>query len=129
MTAMPRRKASSGERSVDGRAVEDDLPGVRPIEAAQKLDAGALAGAVLAEQRQHLAGAQLERNVPEATVPPKALVAFSSPSTGPRRTSGFSATEEARLSIDVDMRDFAQAIEPRSGRSASSPDAALAIVN
>ena len=46
-------------RSSTRRAVEQHLAGIRPINAGQKLDAGALAGAVLAQQREHLAGAQL----------------------------------------------------------------------
>ena len=38
-------------------------PASGPVDAGQQLDAGALAGAVLAEQRQHLAGMECQRNV------------------------------------------------------------------
>ena len=65
MTAMPAAWASSGEWNVDRLAVEHDMPVGRAIDAGQQLDAGALAGAVLAQQRQHLAGAQFERRILE----------------------------------------------------------------
>src|SRR3954454_22349920 len=58
--AVPR---GQGRAQLDGLAVEQDLALVRPVDAGQELDAGALAGPVLAEQRQHLAGPQLERDV------------------------------------------------------------------
>ena len=44
-------------------AVDRHMARVGPVHAGQHLDAGALAGAVLAEQGQHLASPQLERDV------------------------------------------------------------------
>ena len=44
----------------DGRPVEQDLAGVRPVEPGQDVHQRALAGAVLAEQRVDLARAQVE---------------------------------------------------------------------
>ena len=48
-----------------GRAVDEDCAVVRRVEAGEDLDQGRLAGAVLADQRRHLAAAQLERAVDE----------------------------------------------------------------
>ena len=48
---------------LDSVAIERNLPGVGPIDAGQQLDAGALAGAVLAQQRQHLTGMECQGNV------------------------------------------------------------------
>ena len=44
----------------DGLAVDDDVPAVRWIESIEQAHQRALAGAVLAEQRQHLAGENVE---------------------------------------------------------------------
>ena len=47
----------------DGRPVEQDLAGIRPVEPGQDVHQGALAGAVLAEQCVDLARAQVEVNL------------------------------------------------------------------
>ena len=62
---MPAACASCGEWNVDRLAVDLDMAVGGRMHAGQQLHAGALAGAVLAEQRQHLAGAQFERRILE----------------------------------------------------------------
>ena len=48
-----------GDR-IDGAAVQPDLAGIGAVHAGEDLDQRRLAGAVLAEQRVHLAGAHVE---------------------------------------------------------------------
>ena len=55
---MPASRASCGEWKSTGCAVDEHLAGVGPDDAAEELDQRRLAGAVLAHQRPHLAGAQ-----------------------------------------------------------------------
>ena len=57
---MPRSMASDGPRIVDRLAVEQDLALVRHREPVEDVHQGRLAGAVLAEQRVDLAGAEVE---------------------------------------------------------------------
>jgi hypothetical protein len=57
------RLRDGGRRDVPGPAVQEDLAPVRVVGPAQDLDEGALAGAVLAHEREHLAAAQVERYV------------------------------------------------------------------
>ncbi len=59
----PAAEGIEGRAQLNGRPVEHDLPGIGPIEAAQKLDAGALAGTVFPKQGEHLAGAQIQGDV------------------------------------------------------------------
>ena len=49
----------------DVLAVEQDRPGVELVHAADRLDQGRLAGAVVAEQGEHLAGVDVERHAVE----------------------------------------------------------------
>ncbi|MGC0386981.1 hypothetical protein RKD33_007198 [Streptomyces sp. SAI-129] len=51
----------------DRCAVEQHLAGVRPVHSGQRLDEGRLSGAVLAGEGVHLAGEQLQGDVPERT--------------------------------------------------------------
>ena len=57
----------------DELAVELDLPGVRGVDAAEDLDQRRLAAAVLADERVHLAGPQLERGVANGLGRPERL--------------------------------------------------------
>ena len=57
---IPASSASRGEWNVDRLAVEEDLALVGPVEAGEDVRERALAGAVLAEQRVHLALGRLE---------------------------------------------------------------------
>ena len=59
----PAAIASRGDPNVTGRAVEPDLPGVRPVQAGEDVHERALAGAVLAEQGVDLARSQVEVDV------------------------------------------------------------------
>ena len=56
----PRVERVAGRRELDRLAVEQDLALVRPVEAGEDVRERALAGAVLAEQRVHLADRDLE---------------------------------------------------------------------
>ena len=60
IVAMPRRWASCGLAKRTVLAVQADGAGVGLVEAGDDLDQRRLAGAVLAEQRMHLAGADVE---------------------------------------------------------------------
>ena len=53
------RDGQAGDRP----AVEQDLTGVRPVDAGDDLDQRRLAGSVVAEQADHLTGSQLEVDV------------------------------------------------------------------
>ena len=80
MTATPARCASSGEPKATGAPSMHDAAARGRIDARQQLDAGALARAVLAEQREDLAGAQPEAHLAcRAVVPPKLFVASRRP--------------------------------------------------
>ena len=57
---IPASSASRGEWQLDGPAVQLDLALVGPVEAGEDVRERRLAGAVLAEQRVHLAAADLE---------------------------------------------------------------------
>ena len=57
---MPRSIASFADLSTTGFAVEQDLALVRPVEAVEDVHQRRLAGAVLAEQRVHLAALEVE---------------------------------------------------------------------
>ena len=57
---MPAAFASAGEVKWRSSAVEDDAPGARRHPAGDDLDQRRLAGAVVAEQRHHLAAPHLE---------------------------------------------------------------------
>ena len=48
---------------MDGRAVEQDRTGVRPVYAGHDLDQRGLARTVLADQRVHLARIERQRNI------------------------------------------------------------------
>ena len=61
--AAPMRLVRAAERS--RRAVDPDLAAVGRDRAGEDLDQRALAGAVLAHQRERLAGAEFERSVPQ----------------------------------------------------------------
>ena len=52
-------------RRIDGAAVEADLAGIGGVDAGEDLDQRRLAGAVLAEQRMHLAAPDVEVDVVE----------------------------------------------------------------
>ena len=60
---MPRRRASAGLAIVDRPALPEDAPLVRLQRAVEHLDQRRFAGAVLAEQRMDLAGADFEADV------------------------------------------------------------------
>ena len=60
---IPAPIASRAERERDGLAVQQDLARVRPVEAVEDVHQRRLAGAVLAEQRVHLAAADVEVDV------------------------------------------------------------------
>ena len=60
-----RARAPPAGRTGDLAALDADCPGIRAQPAAQHLDHRALAGAVLADQRMHLAGAAPKRRVIE----------------------------------------------------------------
>ena len=57
---MPAAIASIGEAKVTALAVDDDLTGIRPIEAGEDVHQRRLAGAVLAEQRVDFAAPHFE---------------------------------------------------------------------
>ena len=59
----PAAIASRGEPNATGRAVEQDLAGVGPVQPGEDVHQRALAGAVLAEQGVDLARAQVEVDV------------------------------------------------------------------
>ena len=59
---------------VDLTALEEDLTAVRRVRARDALDERRLAGAVVADERHHLAGAHLEVDVREGLTEPKVLV-------------------------------------------------------
>ena len=61
--AMPARLRGVGIGGAKGLAVDEDRAAVVADGAGEDLDEGALAGAVLAEQRVHLAGARAELGV------------------------------------------------------------------
>ena len=52
---MPARRAAAGELSAGRFAVEQDLALIERMDAADAFDQRRLAGAIVAEQRQHLA--------------------------------------------------------------------------
>jgi hypothetical protein len=60
-------------RGVQGPAVQPELPGVGGIDAGQQLHQRRLAGAVLTDQGQHLAAAQLQAHVRQRPDPREAL--------------------------------------------------------
>ena len=60
---MPAAIASSGEAKATARPLDRDRAGVGGIKTVEHAHQRALAGAVLAEQRQHLAGADVEVDV------------------------------------------------------------------
>ena len=64
--AMPAACASRGEANRTGRAIDEDLALVGLVQAGHDLDEGGLAGAVLAHQGMHLAGAHVEADVGHA---------------------------------------------------------------
>ena len=82
---MPWRCASSGAWSWTGWPSSTHLAGVRPVDAGQQLDAGALAGAVLAQQGQHLARLELQRHVADGDRAAEGLGDASQRSDGPTR--------------------------------------------
>ena len=63
---MPAARASCGRRKIDRLAVDPDLAGVGDHRARQALDQGRLAGAVVADDGQHLARVQVEVGAVEA---------------------------------------------------------------
>ena len=65
MTAMPSADASRGERGTNRDAVELDRAFVVGVRAAEDLDQGRLAGAVLAGEHMDLAAEALEVDVDE----------------------------------------------------------------
>ena len=81
-TAIPSARAWAGPAMTVRLAVDADRARVRLVDAGQDLDQRALAGAVLADQRVDLAGAQVERHVRAAP--------------GWRRTTSTTPASEAR---------------------------------
>ena len=71
---IPRLIASRGDDIWTTLAVDDDLALVGLVEAVEDVHQRRLAGAVLAEQRMHLAAAKIEVDVSLATMPGKRLV-------------------------------------------------------
>ena len=63
---MPASRASCGVRKCTSLAVQEDLAGVGDQGPGQGLDQGRLAGAVVADDRQHLAREQVEVDAVEA---------------------------------------------------------------
>ena len=70
---MPSDRAWSTERIDHFLAVDEDRPRIRPHEAGEDLDQRRLAGAVVADQSQHLALGQVQRDVDERRHHPEAL--------------------------------------------------------
>ena len=70
---IPWRMASAGERIATGSPVEPDLALVGSVQAVEDPHEGALAGAVLAEEGVHLAGADIEVDVVVGEHPGEAL--------------------------------------------------------
>ena len=60
---MPVSAASRARRQRTGVSANDDLPGVRQLDAGKELQQRRLAGAVLADDAHDFAGAHLERDV------------------------------------------------------------------
>ena len=65
ISTMPRRRASRDAVQVDRLAVERDFAGVGPVDAGEDLHQRGFAGPVLADQGQHLAGADGQRHAVE----------------------------------------------------------------
>ena len=63
---MPSERAWSTDLKTTCFAVQQDPPGVGLVEAAQDLEQGGLARAVVAEQAEHLAAAQMQVHVGES---------------------------------------------------------------
>ena len=78
--ALPRVE---GRREGDRGAVDEDAAAGRVIDSGEHLDAGALARAVLAEKRQHLAGAEAEGDVAERGGAAERLRGVQRPMTSP----------------------------------------------
>ena len=66
-----RRVLRAGD--VDGMALEQDLAGIRAVNARDRLDQRRLAGAVVADQRHHLALSHLEVDVGQCLHRPERL--------------------------------------------------------
>ena len=96
--------------------------GSRPASAAERagedLDEGALAGAVLAEERMHLAGAGGEVGMPlRATMPPKRLLKPPMPGSGPcERRSRYGAA----LAVEPPGRRREEGYEPAASSAVIS---------
>ena len=74
MKAMPRAVAAWTSPDDDRRAVDEDVARVRLLDAPDDLHQGRLAGAVLAEQRDHLAGVHVEADASQRVHARKPLV-------------------------------------------------------
>ena len=70
---MPSRSAIWGVEMLDLLAVEVGLPAVRGLDAVDRLDQGALAGAVVSNEGDDLAGVDLEVHLMEGPDGPEAL--------------------------------------------------------
>ena len=74
MKAMPAACASRGACGVDLLAGELDAAPVALVDAAEDVHGGRLAGAVLADEAEHVAGLQLEADIPQYRNAEEALV-------------------------------------------------------
>ena len=63
MVSMPSALASRGRSDRHRRAGDPDLAGIGGVDAGQDLDQGRLAGAVVAEEAEDLAGLQVEADI------------------------------------------------------------------
>ena len=79
---MPASRASCGRLKVTGWPSSEDLAGVGDQRAGQALDQGGLAGAVVADDGEHLARVQVEVDAVETDDPAEGLDQPARGSTG-----------------------------------------------
>ena len=94
---MPFSRAWVAEEMCAGGPVDPDLALVQLVHPADALDQGRLAGAVVAEQGQHLPGVDLEVDTVEGHDGAEQLRRTGTPSTGCRARRGAHASLACRL--------------------------------
>ena len=97
--AMPRSCAALGSGCVTVLAVEGDRAGVRPVHAGEHLHQRRLAGAVVADERDHLAGVRRRGRRRSAPRPRRSLADIRAGSTARGRLPAFGGTWSSSLPV------------------------------